>query len=233
MPIKAVAFDVWNTLLNIDEVFEQIAHTASDRLKINLQEVVKSIAHAYSSSKTLRRYGEVDGFQIVLESQKILARELSIDVDEVVEIINEALSLVDANDLLFDDAREILKILGRLGFKMGIIGNVVFWSSIYTRRILKQVGVLDYMDVVMFSDELRINKPDRRIFLKFSREIGVEPSYIAYVGDSIIEDVGGALSAGMRAIYIDRSRKEKIILGDVGIAIITNLLEVVDALDSL
>lgn len=233
MPVRVVAFDVWNTLLDIDVVFRRIAYIASDRLDSDFQEVLESIASAYSASKALRRYGDVDGFQIIVESQKILARELGIGVAEVIEVIAEALSSIDPNTLLFSDARDALKILSRLGFRMGVIGNVVFWSSVYTRRILKHLGILNYMDTAIFSDELRINKPDRRIFLKFSREMGVEPSYIAYVGDSVIEDVGGALSAGMKAIYIDRGRRERVVLSDIGIAVVTNLLEIVDALDIL
>ncbi|MEM1560788.1 MAG: HAD family hydrolase [Ignisphaera sp.] len=232
LPIKAVAFDVWNTLLDIGIAFNQLAYVASTKLGIDMHSINKSIIKAYNSAKRLRRYSNLDGFQIVVESQKILANELGIDVDTVMQIIDEAFSTVDINSLPFNDTKEILKILRRVGFKMGIIGNTLFWNSIYTRRILKQLEILDYMDVVLFSDELRINKPDRRIFLQFSKEIDIEPDYIAYVGDSIVEDVGGALSTGMKAIYVDRNRREKIILKDIGIAIITNLLEVVDAIDA-
>ena len=232
LPIKAVAFDVWNTLLDIEKVFQQIAHIVSTNLNAELYSVARSIARAYSSAKRLRRLGDLDGFQIVVESQKILANEIGVDVDTIKEVIDEAFSKADIGSLPFIDALETLKILKRLGFRMGIIGNALFWNSIYTRKILKQLGILNYVDVALFSDEVRINKPDRRLFLQFSKEIGIEPEYIAYVGDSIIEDIGGALSAGMKAIYIDRSRKEKVILGDVGIAIITSLLEVVDAIES-
>lgn len=232
LPIKAIAFDVWNTLLDVGVAFNQLAYVASTKLGIDMHSINKSIIKAYDSAKRLRRYSDLDGFQIVVESQKILANELSVDVDTVMQIIDEAFSTVNVYSLPFNDTKEILRILKRVGFKMGIIGNTLFWNSIYTRRILKQLEVLNYMDAVLFSDELRINKPDRRIFLQFSKEIGVEPEYIAYVGDSIVEDVGGALSTGMKAVYIDRSRREKIILRDIGIAIITNLLEVVDAIDA-
>ncbi len=233
LPIKAIAFDVWNTLLSIDKVFSQIAYIASNMLNIDVENVIKTIEKVYRATKILRRYSDLDGFQIVVESQKILAKELNTDVDTVIKIIDEVFSSIDTNSLLFNDVKDTLKILKRLGFKMGIIGNVLFWSSIYTRKILKELGILSCMNVVVFSDELRINKPDRRIFLHFSREIGVEPEYIAYVGDSVIEDVGGALSAGMKAIHLDRSRVEKNILKDIGIAAITNLLEIIDVIDVL
>jgi len=60
-----------------------------------------------------------------------------------------------------------------------------------------------------FSDELRINEPGRRIFIEFCNRIELKPSDAVHVGDSIAEDVGGALSAGVKAVYINRIDKEK------------------------
>jgi len=231
VPVKAIAFDVWNTLLDIGVIFNQIAYIVSNRFNSDIYKVAKCIAKAYSYAKKLRRYSDIDGLQIVFESQKNLANMINVDMDELLNIIDEAFKTVDINKLLFNDVIETLKILKRLDFKIGIIGNTIFWNSSYTKKILKQLGVLNYIDIALFSDEIRINKPDKKIFLDFSKAIGIEPEYIAYVGDSIVEDVGGALSAGMKAIYIDRSREKKIILGDLGIAIITNLLEVIDAIE--
>ncbi|MEM0153550.1 MAG: hypothetical protein QXP12_05475, partial [Ignisphaera sp.] len=83
LPIKAVAFDVWNTLLDIGIAFNQLAYVASTKLGIDMHSINKSIIKAYNSAKRLRRYSNLDGFQIVVESQKILANELGIDVDTV------------------------------------------------------------------------------------------------------------------------------------------------------
>jgi putative hydrolase of the HAD superfamily len=63
--------------------------------------------------------------------------------------------------------------------------------------------------------------------------MGVEPSRVAHVGDNVIEDVGGALSAGMKAIHIDRKRKNKTVLKELGLALISELPQVIEVLEEL
>jgi len=61
----------------------------------------------------------------------------------------------------------------------------------------------------------------------------VDPGSVAHVGDSVVEDVGGALSAGMKAIHIDRGRKSRLVLKDLGLALISELHQIIDVLEEL
>ena len=233
--IQAVSFDVWNTILDAEKMFRAIATEISRRTGLNLSDVEEAIQKVYSRCRYMRRVSEVDGFTIVVESQKMLSQYLAIDHSIVLDSIESAFESIDPKQLIYSDAYEAIELLSRLGIKMGVVGNTVFWSSIYTVNVLKRLGISNRFEVMVFSDEVRVNKPDRRIFLIFSKSIGVEPEKIAHVGDSVAEDVGGALSAGMKAIHIDRKRRrgEKIVLKDLGIALISDLTQVIDVLEEL
>ncbi|MDK6029015.1 HAD family hydrolase [Ignisphaera sp. 4213-co] len=233
--VHALSFDVWNTLLDINKIFNLISIKIAELSNgLSSAMVMSTILNVYEKCKTRRRLGEVDGFNIVIESQNILAEELGLEISTILKAIAEAFEEANPREIIFSDAITTLELLHRLGFRLGIIGNTVFWSSIYTINLLKRLGIYNLFEVTIFSDETRINKPDRRIFLMFSKNIGLEPSKIAHVGDSVIEDVGGALSAGMKAIHIDRRRgKNKVILRDIGLALIGELTQVIDALEEL
>ena len=233
--VHAVSFDVWDTILDINKVFSLIASKLSTHLpNADTAKVLEAIEIVYDRCKLRRRLGEVDGFDIVVESQNMLAERLGIETNKVLQAISDAFASANPKDIVFGDVVDTLELLHRLGFKLGIVGNTVFWSSIYTIDLLKRLGIYNMFEVLIFSDETRINKPDRKIFLIFAKKIGEEPKRIAHVGDSIIEDVGGALSAGMKAIHIDRRRgRYKLVLKDLGLALIGEFPQIIEVLEEL
>jgi len=238
LAIKVVSFDVWGTLLDTDKMFNAIISQISNTLGIDVDRVGNILLSVYSDVKDLRRYGDVDGFEIVMLSQKMLADRLGVDVERISIAIENTFSSIDPNSLLYSDTLSSLEILKRLGFRIGIIGNTAFWGSIYTRRLLRETGISRYIEIQIFSDELRIQKPDRRIFLEFCRRLDVKPYEVIHIGDSVVEDIGGALSAGMKAIYIDRSGTtlggaRYIAIKSLGIGIIRTLNDIANIIDEL
>jgi putative hydrolase of the HAD superfamily len=236
--VAVISFDVWGTLLDTRRMFELIAEKLAERLsfrEVDADTVERIILRVYERCKARRRLGEVDGFDIVVESQNLLAQELGITQEEVINAIEEAFSSADPNQIMYPEVASTIQLLNKLGFRMGVIGNTVFWSSRLTRELLDRLGLAKHFEVMLFADATRINKPDRRIFLMFAKHMDVEPSRVAHVGDSVIEDIGGALSAGMKAIYIDRGRrnKGKVVLKELGLAVISELSQVIDVLEEL
>ena len=71
---------------------------------------------------------------------------------------------------------------------------------------MAHLGLLDHFDAVLalVSDDER--KPNPQAFLRSCRELGVAPAEAAYVGDSPVNDVEGALAAGLVPVWIDRYR---------------------------
>jgi len=234
--VEVISFDVWNTILDTKKMFALLSAELARALQIELEKsprVEKAVHKVYDRCRQRRRLGEINGFDIVVESQALLAQELGTSHEVVMSAIEKALSTVDPQHLAYSDAISVLELLYKLGFRMGIVGNTVFWSSRYTRGLLERLGVARFFEIMVFSDATRINKPDRRIFLLFAKQMDVDPGSVAHVGDSVIEDVGGALSAGMKAIHIDRGRKSRLVLKDLGLALISELHQIIDVLEEL
>lgn len=59
-------------------------------------------------------------------------------------------------------------------------------------------------DLVVSSEDARCNKPNKGIFNYLIERINVAPAQILVVGDSLQEDVYGALNSGMQAIHVNR-----------------------------
>ncbi len=61
---------------------------------------------------------------------------------------------------------------------------------------------------MVYSSEVGVEKPDRRIFQQRARPAGGGggPEAVLHVGDGRLEDVEGALAAGMYAVQVSRGR---------------------------
>lgn len=70
-------------------------------------------------------------------------------------------------------------------------------------RKLRNSGLDKYIQRVVISDEIGIQKPDARIFRYAERETGASAETAIMIGDNPKNDIQGALDAGWRAIYYD------------------------------
>lgn len=72
--------------------------------------------------------------------------------------------------------------------------------------ILRELGIHGLMDAVVYSSEAGSAKPDPAIFRRALDELGVTPEKTIHVGDNAKADVGGAVSAGLTGLLIQRGR---------------------------
>jgi putative hydrolase of the HAD superfamily len=94
------------------------------------------------------------------------------------------------------DIRKTLAALRDAGIRLGIVSNTFITRSSLDRH-LKELGLLEFFPLRIYSDENPWRKPNIKIFNDGARKIGVEPQNIAFVGDRIDNDVRGAIKAGM------------------------------------
>lgn len=115
----------------------------------------------------------------------------------------------------YDDAHAVLAALRADGYRIGLISNL--WPF-PVRRIFKEMGLGAHFEHLVYSFEVGVRKPDRRIFDHAADLFGVEASDCVMVGDSLSSDVEGSVAAGMSAILIDPAGK----VGKVGPLNLTN-----------
>lgn len=87
--------------------------------------------------------------------------------------------------------------------RIGLISNTGRSPGRTLRRLLDRLGVLNFFDAAVFSDEVGWLKPDKRIFTAAAEKLGVEIGRIIHIGDDLERDVWGAKQAGMRALLFD------------------------------
>ena len=99
---------------------------------------------------------------------------------------------------LYDDALPVLTALRAAGLKIGLLSN--------TARDLDEFVAHHRLsvDAVLTSRAHGKTKPHETIFRHMLELLGVEPGEAVMVGDTLEDDVEGALAVGMRAVLVDR-----------------------------
>ncbi len=92
------------------------------------------------------------------------------------------------------DAKETIIELHRRGYLLGIIANTITETEI--PDWMESDGVKQYFKTVILSSKVGIRKPNPEIYWMAAREIGVEPTKCAYLGDNPVRDVEGTRAAG-------------------------------------
>lgn len=102
--------------------------------------------------------------------------------------------------VMLEGAIDVLKEIKNKGYILGCITNGV--SSLQNIK-LDTAGIRDLFDVVVVSGDIGIYKPDRRIFDYAIQLAGVKNEESLYVGDHPINDIQGALGAGMQVVRMN------------------------------
>ena len=97
------------------------------------------------------------------------------------------------------DLPEVLESMRAAGIKLGIISNTFVNGSALDRH-LKQLGLIDFFPMRLYSYQYKCRKPNKNIFLKAAENIDVPPENVMYVGDRIDKDVKGSMGAGMTPV---------------------------------
>jgi FMN phosphatase YigB (HAD superfamily) len=100
------------------------------------------------------------------------------------------------------DAHRVLRWLKDHNKLVGLICNVGLTPGFGLRKILAKGDVAKYFDLMIFSDEAGLRKPDPRIFRKAANELQLESYKIVHIGDNLRSDVWGAKNAGFKTVYL-------------------------------
>lgn len=105
-----------------------------------------------------------------------------------------------------DGALAVLTALRDRGLKLGLISNS--WSTPGCRDDeLRRGGLLDLLQVRVYSSEMAVMKPHPAIFQRALAELNVDAAQAVMVGDMLEMDIGGAQGVGMRGVWIDNRRE--------------------------
>lgn len=94
--------------------------------------------------------------------------------------------------------KDIFEYIRNYGLKCAVATSTRRESA---EKTLHEIGVWDYLDAVVYGDEVERGKPEPDIFLRAAKAIGVNPSEAVVVEDSI-NGIKAGYAAGMRVVHI-------------------------------
>lgn len=94
--------------------------------------------------------------------------------------------------------KDIFEYIRNNGLKCSVATSTRRESA---EKTLHEIGVWDYLDAVVYGDEVEHGKPEPDIFLRAAKAIGVNPSEAVVVEDSI-NGIKAGYAAGMRVVHI-------------------------------
>ena len=122
---------------------------------------------------------------------------------------------------LYDDVPDVLRRLASAGLRIGLISNTQRCLTSFQSHFELQ-GLIT---AAVSSFEHGYMKPHPSIFSTALGRLGAKPEEAVMVGDSIRQDIEGALRAGMRAVLVDRGESAPARATELGVPIIRSLAE--------
>ncbi len=124
---------------------------------------------------------------------------------------------------LVNGVREVLRTLSEK-YKLAIISNAL---SNVPRLAIERHDLARYFHTIVVSRDIGIRKPDPEIFYFTLNNLSVDVHEAVHVGDSLVDDVQGASSAGIKSIWISNDKNDSLIKPDYTIR---NLQEIANIL---
>jgi HAD superfamily hydrolase (TIGR01662 family) len=235
--IRAVIFDLGNTLITSDSWFRVELHTlASETLAeltrqghlfpLPVDELAERADRLYEEIHTRYRTEprEITATEALAEITTRLGLELnSVTVDDALEIVYRAcVPSVKTRE----GAHETLVRLRNAGYRLAVLSNARYGP--FVPWALEAVELTPHLEAVVSSADVGWRKPSVQVFQLLLERLGVSAHESVYVGDYYPYDIVGAKAAGMHTVWL---RAPYSPVGEDADVTIDELAEVVSVLE--
>lgn len=203
MTVRAIFFDAGNTLIRMDQdvIVGELARLgcrvtrpdferAEWRARVRLDATFgpgTSTEHPDTGERYLR---------LILDELGVRDRAVAEALSTWRRRYNAPMGLWTAME---PEADAALRLARERGLRAAVISN----SNGTVADILSHLGLLEYLEFVIDSSKVGVEKPDPRIFHIALTQAGLAPHEAVYVGDFYSIDVLGARAAGLEGILMD------------------------------
>ena len=214
--ISVVTFDLWQTLIldrrelglartqiRLEGTRDALARFGED---YDLEQVQEAYRSCYRKCQQIRNEGLDVSFR---EQVGIFIEYISTDLaDRLDRDTKEEIVRVYADSFLTQpptvhvDALTVLRDLKTMGLRLALISNTGMTPGATFRDFMGTEGMLSYFDALTFSDEVKLSKPAKEIFLMTLSSMGATPAQAVHVGDHLVNDVVGAKRCGLKSVWI-------------------------------
>ncbi len=220
--IKAVTFDLWDTIVRDDsdepkrsdlglrgkrEERRRLVWEALERHQPIAPERV-DLAYDVADAAFNRVWHEQRVTWPIAERLGVLLEGLdrALPEDELATLVraHEEMEIEVRPDLVPDVELALAALHGR--YKLAVVSDAIVSPGRALRRLLDSYGLARYFDGFAFSDEVGRAKPHRRMFESAARQLGVALEEMIHVGDRDHNDVEGPQALGMKAVLFTAAR---------------------------
>jgi putative hydrolase of the HAD superfamily len=198
-------FDAGNTLVRIDyaAIVAQLGTLGARVVEGDLQRAEWRARVRLDTERFAGRRGSTESRDTAAEFIRILLAGVAVTDPAIVQSVIEWRAGYNQPVGLFcvpDPAAPAALAAAR---EAGLITGVISNSNGTIASLMESVGFLPYLDFVLDSSVVGVEKPDPRIFELALARAGVAAHEAVFVGDFYSIDVEGARAAGLDAILLD------------------------------
>jgi len=201
--IKAISFDADGTLWDFEKVMRHSLHHVLRELEkldsdtADMLDVEKMIEIRNRVADKMK--GKVTNLEdIRLEAFRQTLRDIGRPNDALASHLNQVYLKHRFEDIkLFNDVLPALRAL-RGKYTLGILSN----GNSYPERC----GLEGMFRFVVFSQDYGVEKPNPRLFQIAVEKAGCAKQQFLHVGDSLQDDVMGAINVGIKRVWLNRKR---------------------------
>lgn len=205
VPVRAICFDLFNTLVSVGRVPECVGAFTADILGLD---------HDIWRQACFGEHHDICGPTDPLDNMRRMAHAIDADIPEAVlsqavahrqQRFNHALRHVEEGLI------DALAALREAGIRLALVSN----ASTAEVQAWPESPLAPLFDCALFSCECGYKKPDAEIYQLALQQLAVESSECLFVGDGGSDEHCGAHTAGMRPVlitrYLDRDREQRLL----------------------
>jgi len=208
-PLRAIFLDAGNTLLfpQLERISQDLEaagfpagveqfHKAERRGKKELDEVLWPQIREGRVPRAADHLYWKTYLDALMEQMKVAEEDRERAIDLVVARFRD----IHTWSRVLPDTVPTLSRLKSAGYFLAVISN----SDGTVEGELQRTGLSEYLEFVIDSSVVGVEKPHPEIFQIALERAGMAPHEVLYVGDTYATDIGGAQFAGLGAVLMDR-----------------------------
>lgn len=208
-PIRAVLFDLDDTLIAFDAVTEKSwrqvcseheSHAGSIT-GTSLAAEIRVHSEWFWSDPERHRSGRLN---LIDARRTIVTRAfaaLGLHESDAITLADRYSQVRFDNIHLLEGASEVLARLAARDIPLVLVTN---GDSAGQREKIRRFDLARYFRAILVEGELGFGKPDPRVYETALGFLGIDASEVCMVGDNLTWDVGAPQQAGIRGVWIDR-----------------------------
>lgn len=213
--IKAIGFDLFNTLITVEPdtlvqaMKRMIKSLGNNGLSIDESSYIKGYRNAALKFVAEARESGIETHNSIWISHVFKENGISIPPEDerIADAIDQYFSAFYEKVHLVPDTIETLAILKKK-YPLGLLSN--FTHAPAAKEILNRTGLASCFDTILISGELGYRKPHPSVFDELARKLEIEKQNILFTGDDPEPDINGSHKAGLQPVWFTYIRENNV-----------------------